>query len=85
MEIKVLGPGCANCRTLDKLVRETVKEMRIEANIEHIQDLVKILDYNIISTPALVINEEVKSSGRVPNKTEIKQMINKAMAGEPKS
>jgi len=85
MEIKVLGPGCANCQTLDKLVRETVKEMRIEANIEHIQDLVKILDYNIISTPALVINEEVKSSGRVPHKAEIKQMINKAMAGGSKS
>ena len=85
MEIKVLGPGCANCQTLDKLVRETDKEMRIEANIEHLQDLVKILDYNIISTPALVINEEVKSTGRVPNKAEIKQMINKAIAGGSKS
>ena len=81
MNTKVLGPGCGKCHTLDKLVRETVKEMQIDANVEYIQDMVKILDYNIMSTPALVINNGVKYSGRVPNKAEIKQMINSVLAG----
>jgi len=71
MNIKVLGPGCSKCHTLDKLVRETVKEMKIDANVEYIQDMVKILDYNIISTPSLVIDEKLVCSGRVPSKAEI--------------
>jgi small redox-active disulfide protein 2 len=81
MKIKVLGPGCAKCHTLDKLVRETVKEMQIDAEVEYIQDMLKILDYNIMSTPALIIDEQVKSSGRVPNKGEIQKMISSALAG----
>lgn len=80
MEIKVLGPGCNKCHVLDKLVREAVQEMRIDANIEYVQDMVKIMDYNIMSTPALVINDVVKCSGRVPDKNEIKTMINDALA-----
>ena len=71
MNIKVLGPGCSKCHTLDKLVRETVNEMKIDANVEYIQDMVKILDYNIISTPSLVIDEKLVCSGRVPSKAEI--------------
>jgi small redox-active disulfide protein 2 len=79
MNIKVLGPGCAKCHTLDKLVRETVKEMGIEASVEYIQDMRQILEYPILTTPGLVINEEVKCAGRVPSKAEIRQMINAAM------
>ena len=82
MNIKVLGPGCAKCKTLDKLVRETVGEMKVDADVEYIQDMAKILDYNIISTPALVIDEQVKVAGRVPDKKEIARMIEDTLAAE---
>lgn len=82
MNIKVLGPGCARCKTLDRLVRETVSEMKLDADVEYIQDMARILDYNIISTPALVINEEVKVAGRVPDKKEIARMIDDTLAAE---
>ncbi len=78
MNIKVLGPGCARCHTLDKLVREVVKDLGIDATVEYIQDMRKILEYPILTTPGLVINEEVKCSGRVPGRAEIIQMINAA-------
>ena len=81
MNIKVLGPGCAKCHTLDKLVREVVKELGIDATVDYIQDMRKILDYPILTTPALVINEEVRCSGRVPSKAEITQWISAAQAG----
>ncbi len=80
MEIKVLGPGCNKCHTLDKLVREAVQEMHVDANIEYVQDMIKIIDYNIMSTPALMINDVVKCSGRVPDKNEVKAMISAALA-----
>jgi small redox-active disulfide protein 2 len=82
MDIKVLGPGCARCHALDKLVREVVKEMGIEARVDYIQDMKKILEYPILTTPGLVINEEAVCSGRVPSKAEITQMINIALAKE---
>jgi small redox-active disulfide protein 2 len=79
MNIKVLGSGCIKCQTLDKLVREAVREMRIDAEIEYSQDKVKILDYNVKAFPALVINGIVKSAGRVLDKNEVKQMITDAL------
>ena len=82
MEIKVLGPGCAKCHNLDKLVREVVKALNIEAEVEYIQDLDKILEYSILTTPGLIINGEVKAVGRVPGKAEITNMINAALARE---
>lgn len=84
MNIKILGPGCAKCHTLDKLVREVVKEQNIDADVEYIQDMVKILEYPILTTPGLVINEKVRASGRVPGKDEITKMINAALAEETK-
>lgn len=75
MNIKVLGPGCAKCHSLDKLVREVVKELNIDAQVEYVQDMGKILEYPILITPGLVINEEVKCSGSVPSKEEVKQFI----------
>ena len=84
MNIKVLGPGCARCHMLDKLVREVVKEQNIDADIEYIQEMVKILEYPILTTPGLVINGEVKASGRVPGKAEIVKMLSDALAQETK-
>lgn len=84
MKIKVLGPGCAKCHSLDKLVREVVQELDIDAQVEYIQDMGKILEYPILITPGLVINEELKCSGSVPGKEEIKQLIIDALNKEGK-
>ena len=84
MKIKVLGPGCAKCHSLDKLVREVVQELKVDAKVEYIQDMGKILEYPILITPGLVINDEVKCSGSVPSKAEISQLITDAINKENK-
>jgi small redox-active disulfide protein 2 len=78
MEIKILGSGCPNCKRLEKLAREAVAELGIEANVTKVQDFDKIMAYDIISTPALVVDEEVKVSGRVPRKDEIVALLQTA-------
>ena len=75
MEIKVLGTGCANCRTLEKSVINALAEMNFDANVEKVEDITKIMAYGIMRTPALVINEKVVLSGRVPSMKEIKEII----------
>ena len=75
MEIKVLGTGCPRCKTLEKTTRDVVAEMGIEANIEKVEDIVKIMEYGILHTPGLVINGKVVLSGRVPSASEIKEVI----------
>jgi small redox-active disulfide protein 2 len=79
MNIKVLGTGCAKCHALKKAVHDVVNEMKIDATIEDIKDIQKIMDYQILFTPGLVINDKVVSSGNVPNKQEIKRFIDEAM------
>ena len=78
MEIKILGGGCPNCKRLEKLAREAVAELGIEANVLKVQDLQQIMAYDITSTPALVVDEEVKVSGRVPRKDEIMALLQTA-------
>ncbi len=73
--IKVLGTGCATCKQLEKLVRLAVEETQTAASIEKVEDIQDIISYNVMSTPALVVDEEVKVSGRVPSLDEIKQLI----------
>lgn len=77
MNIKVLGTGCANCKTLEKSVTNVVSEMGINAKIEKIEDFQQIMNYGIMRTPGLVINEKVVVSGRVPTTSEIKDFIQK--------
>ncbi len=80
MNIKILGPGCANCQRLEKTVKEVVNELGIDAKIEDVKDIKKIMEYPILTTPGLVINERLVSSGRVPNKTEMTTFITAALA-----
>lgn len=75
MEIKVLGTGCPKCITLEKATRDAVAELNIDANVTKEEDIMKIMGYNIMQTPGLVINEKVVVSGRVPSINEIKNFI----------
>ena len=75
MKIKVLGPGCSRCHQLEQVVRDVVSELAINASVEEVKDMKKITAYPILMTPGLVINEEVVSSGKVPSKAEVTQMI----------
>lgn len=77
MNIKVLGPGCAKCKTLEKLTREAVIETGVTAEIEKVEDILKIMAFGVMSTPALVINQKVVLSGRLPSMAEIKELITK--------
>ncbi len=75
MEIKILGTGCPNCLTLEKKVRNVVNENSIDAKITMVKDILQIMSYNIMSTPALVIDEEVILKGRVPKDSELLALI----------
>ncbi|HAF30701.1 MAG TPA: thioredoxin family protein [Bacteroidales bacterium] len=77
MEIKVLGTGCPKCKALEKATRDVVAEMQIEANISKVEDIMKIMEYGVMHTPALVVNGKVVLSGRVPSSNEIKELITK--------
>ena len=85
MKIKVLGPGCSKCHQLEQVVRDVVKELAIDASVEEVKDIKKIMDYSILMTPGLVINEEVVSSGKVPSKAEVTQMIINGLEKEERS
>lgn len=74
MEIKVLGTGCANCKALYATVEKVVNELGIQAEIIKEEDLMKIMEYNVMTLPALVINDKVVAKGRI-NTGEVKELI----------
>ena len=71
MEIKILGTGCPKCKRLEQLAHEAVQEAGVQATITHVTNVQQIMAYPIMSTPGLVINEQLRSSGRLPRKQEI--------------
>ena len=73
--IKILGTGCPKCKKTTALVEEAVKETGVDATIEKVEDLMEIMKYNILSTPAVVINEEIAIKGRLPSKSELKELL----------
>lgn len=75
MNIKILGTGCPKCKTLEKLTREVVEQNGIDATITKVEDIVEIMKYGIMSTPALVVDEKVEIKGRVPSIDEIKKVL----------
>ncbi|MDI3481868.1 MAG: hypothetical protein PWQ97_1523 [Tepidanaerobacteraceae bacterium] len=78
MDIKILGTGCPKCKALEKNTREALEELGISANIEKVTEINKIMEYDIMFTPGLVIDGEVKSSGKVLDKDEIKKLLAEA-------
>jgi small redox-active disulfide protein 2 len=75
MEIKVLGTGCTRCRTLEKLTRKAIEDLDLDATVKKEEDIQKIMEYAVMRTPALVIDEEVVLSGKVPGLKEVKDLI----------
>lgn len=75
MNIQVLGTGCTKCKTLYEMVNKAVAETGVEASVEKVEDIQKIMTYNILMTPGLVIDGSVKAAGRVPSFDEIKRLI----------
>ncbi len=76
MEIKVLGPGCANCFKMEELAKTAVKELGIEAKIEKITDIAQIAMHGILSTPGLIVNGKIKHSGKpLPSLDKMKELI----------
>lgn len=71
MEIKVLGPGCAKCHQTEKVVKDAVAEAGVAADIEKVTDMMKIAGYGVFGTPAVVVDGEVKSVGKIPKKQEV--------------
>jgi small redox-active disulfide protein 2 len=82
MNIKVLGPGCAKCQSLEKTVKEVVAALKLDIKVEEIKDMKKIMQYPILMTPGLVINDKVVMSGKVPSKAEVERLILSALEAE---
>lgn len=77
MEIKVLGTGCAKCKSLEKVTREVVDEMKLDASVTKVEDIMEIMSFGVMTTPALVVDGKVVLKGRVPGAGEIKQLLTK--------
>ena len=74
--IKILGTGCAKCKQLEAVVREVLSETGMSAHVEKVEDIQSIMEYDVMPTPALVVEDKVVLSGRVPTKIEVKAMLN---------
>ena len=79
LQIKILGTGCPNCNKLEQETKKAVTNLAIEAEFEKVTDFKKIMNYDILSTPGLVINEKVVSSGKIPSQGEISSYLTSAL------
>jgi small redox-active disulfide protein 2 len=77
MEIKVLGPGCPKCKQTEQVVMEAIAEAGVTATVEKVTDIMKIAGYGVFGTPAVVIDGEVKSVGKIPKKDDVKAWLKK--------
>lgn len=78
LTIKILGPGCLNCRKVEEVARHAVLDLSLEAKFEKVADYAAIMHYPILATPGLVINEEVVCAGRIPSHAEVSEWLRKA-------
>ena len=75
MEIKVLGTGCARCKKLEQITRNVVNEMGLDATIEKVEDIYKIMQFGVMQTPALVVDGKVVMTGRLPKNEELTNLL----------
>ena len=78
MEIKILGTGCPRCKRLEELTREAMRDLGLQANVVHVTDMQAIMAYPIMATPGLVVDEQLKMSGRLPRKEEVINWLKEA-------
>ena len=77
MEIKVLGPGCTKCNKTEKLVQEVIQETGVDASVEKVTDMMQIASYGVFGTPSVIVNGDVKCTGKVPKKSDIISWLGK--------
>lgn len=75
MEIKVLGPGCAKCKSTYNAIEKVVKENNLDVQLSKVDDIMEIMKYNIMITPAVVVDGVVRIKGRVPSESEVKSIL----------
>lgn len=75
MEIKVLGSGCSRCHNTLEIVEKVVAEHGVQANVEYVTDMIRIMEYNVMSMPAVVVDGVVKLKGKVPSEAEVKEVL----------
>ena len=75
MEIKVLGPGCAKCKTTYNVIEKVIKENDLDVKLTKVDDIMEMMNYNILTTPAVVVDEVVKMKGQVPTESDVKQLL----------
>ena len=75
MEIKVLGPGCAKCKTTYNVIEKVIKENNLDVKLTKVDDIMEMVSYNIMATPAVVIDEVVKMKGQVPTESDVKKLL----------
>ena len=73
--IKILGTGCPKCKSMTSIVQKVVADNNIDASIEKVEDIMEIMKYNVLSTPVLVVDEQITIKGRVPNENEVLELI----------
>ena len=75
MEIKVLGPGCAKCKTTYNVIEKVIKENNMDVKLTKVDDIMEMVSYNIMTTPAVVVDEVVKMKGQVPTESDVKKLL----------
>lgn len=75
MEIKVLGPGCSKCKTTYQVIEKVIRENNLDVKLTKVDDIMEIMNYNIMVTPAVVVDEEVRLKGQVPSESDVKKLL----------
>lgn len=75
MEVKVLGPGCAKCKTTFQVIEKVIKENNLDVKLTKVDDIMEMMSYNIMTTPAVVVDGEVKMKGQVPSESDVKRPL----------
>lgn len=75
MEVKVLGPGCAKCKTTFQVIEKVIKENNLDVKLTKVDDIMEMMSYNIMTTPAVLVDGEVRMKGQVPSESDVKRLL----------